>query len=262
MTHRPDQWLVCMTTTPERLRSPFLFRVLDSLIGQQGAPPFQLLLSIPQIFARTGEAYPDPGFLQQRYRNQQLHIHRCPDHGPGTKFLGLRTWPGFSDAKSATAPTHIYIADDDIILKPSVFRRVYKRSKHRWWHPRRPSSPTVWANSVSRLGDLDVVEGYGGILIPADFFHQLFAQTSYFPLWDALESQNHPCRAVDDILLSRLLHLHGHAIRHTGLAPFKEVMDRRATDEHPEWFELCKHGPPRDDANHACLCADLIRLPR
>jgi len=257
MTRRPDHWVVCLSTTPERLGSPFLLRVLDSILGQQGGPEFQVLLSIPLVFARTGEAYPDPGFLLHRYRDGRLHIHRCPDHGPGTKFLGLRTWPSMTNALAAGNPTHVYITDDDIILQPGVFRRVHNRSQRSWWCRGRPAAPAVWANSVSRLGDLDVAEGFGGILIPAIFFHRLFAQACYHPLWDALQSRNHPCFPVDDVLLSRLLRMHGHAIRHTGLDAFVQIMDRTATDEHPEWFELCKHGPPRDDANRACLCVDL-----
>ncbi len=253
MTPGPGQWVVCMTTTPERLASPFLLRVLDSILGQQGGPSFQLLLSVPRVFARTGEAYPDPGFLLDRYRDGRLHIHRCPDHGPATKFLGLRTWSGLSGA----GLTHVYIADDDVILRPGVFQRVQARGRRPWWRPGGHAATTVWANSVSRVGGLDVAEGFGGVLIPAGFFHRLFGQTRYHRLWDALQGRDHPCFPVDDMLLSRLLHMHGYRVRSTGLDAFRQIMDRTATDTHPEWFELCKHGPPRDGANRACLCAEL-----
>ena len=242
-----------MTTTPERLVSPFFLRVLDSILDQRGGPSFQVLLSVPPVFARTGTVYPDPGFLLDHCQDSRLSIHRCPDHGPATKFLGLRTWPGLSGA----GLTHVYIADDDIILKPGVFQRVQACARRRWWCPGGRPATTVWANSVLQLDGLDVTEGFGGVLIPVPFFQRLFGQSRYDPLWHALQARDHPCFPVDDVLLSRLLRMHGYRVRSTGLDPFRQIMDRTATDTHPDWFELCKQGPPRNDANRACLCAQL-----
>ena len=259
---RPDCWAVCMTTTPDRLTSPFFGRVLNSIFAQQCAPDFKLLLFVPPVFARTGQAYPDPGFLLHSHSNGRLQIHRCPDYGPATKFLGLRTL--LSAQGSDLAPfTHVYIADDDIILHPNAFNQVQRRSVQRWWQRQRPTH-TVWANSVAHVANIKMAEGFAGILIPVAFFCQLYAQPQYDTVWNALQQRKHPCLTVDDVLLSRLLGMHGYTIRHTGLNAFTQIMNHAATDEHPDWFELCKHDAPRNASNLICVhtCLPLPATPR
>ena len=117
------KWLVCMTTLPERLTSRFMYRVLYSIFSQKTSCNFQIALFVPHRSLRTGMPYPDPSFLHARYGNDRLVIHRCDDVGPATKFAGLLTHLPLVDKDI----THIYIADDDIILRDHAFQRMLDR---------------------------------------------------------------------------------------------------------------------------------------
>lgn len=242
----PCKWLVCMTTTPERLASAFLYRVLDAILAQKKACPFKIVLFVPHRSLRTGEPYPDPSFLRNRYGKEQLDIHRCEDMGPATKFAGLLSY-----LPSVVGDvTHIYIADDDIILRNHVFRRMLQRLKAR--NAGQSARCTVLANDAGLLDGLPTVAGYAGILFPLEFFREMAADNRLAPVWADLAQRRHPCFNVDDILLSKLIQRFGYRVEGTGLNPFKDVMDRSLTDEHPEWFELCKH-TARDDDTARCM---------
>lgn len=238
-----------MTTTPERLASPFLFRVLDAMLTQKPECPFRLVLFVPHQSLRTGEDYPDPAFLSERYAADRLAVHRCRDLGPATKFGGLLTYL----PEVEPDVTHVYIADDDIILRDGVFHRMRQRLQHRWrwWRSR-----LVLANDVAKHGSLTLVAGYAGILVPMGFFRDLAQDQSLAGLWNQLAMKDHPCFNVDDILLSRLFQRFGYRVERTGMDPFTDVMDRKLTDEHPEWFELCKH-TMRESDHRDCLSTKL-----
>lgn len=262
-------WLVCMTTTPERLTSDFLFRVLDSILTQKTTCPFKMVLFIPFQSLRTGVPYPDPAFLSERYSKEQLVIHRCDDVGPATKFAGLLTYLPLVGAEV----THIYIADDDIILRDHVFRRMeqilhlrcsvpgnrfFRRMVEmlRVRRPRQDYRRLVLANDAGSFGGMATVAGYAGILAPLGFFRELADDDRLAPVWADLAMNRHPCFNVDDILLSRLFQRFNYTVEGTGLNPFADVMDRALTDEHPAWFELCKH-TSRDYDTQQCLNVNL-----
>ncbi len=238
--------LVCMTTLPERLTSNFLHRVLDSILAQKKACPFKLVLFVPHRSLRTGLPYPDPTILWERYNKDQLDIHRCDDMGPATKFAGLLTYLQSVDADV----THIYIADDDIILREHVFHKMLKRLQERSRvHDYRR---LVLANDAGLLDDMPTVAGYAGILVPIEFCRELAADAKLGTVWASLAEKQHPCFNVDDTLLSKLFQRFQYIVEGTGLNPFKDVMDRSLTDEHPDWFELCKH-TSRDSDTTQCM---------
>ncbi|MGE4542941.1 MAG: hypothetical protein AB7D06_02415 [Pedobacter sp.] len=238
--------LVCMTTLPERMTSNFLYRVLDSILSQKKACPFKLVLFVPHRSLRTGSPYPDPTFLWEKYSPEQLDIHRCDDMGPATKFTGLLTYL----SSVATDVTHIYIADDDIILRDHVFQKMQKRLRVRSAvHDYRR---LVLANDAGSLDGMPTVAGYAGILVPIGFFRELAADSKLATVWADLAEKRHPCFNVDDMLLSKLLQRFKYEVEGTELNPFKDVMDRSLTDEHPDWFELCKH-TARDSDTTQCM---------
>lgn len=246
---RQGRWLVCLTTTPERLVSDFFCRVLDSILAQQKACQFTVLLFIPRYSIRTGEPYPDTSFLRERYSEASLKIHFCEDRGPATKFLGLLTYleEGSDDV------THVYITDDDIILRSNLFCRMQKELKALW--QREDRNRTILANDTALLAGMKTVAGYAGILFPVGFFQEVAKDNSLSQVWDELAAGKHPCFNVDDILLSMLIKRFGYSIASTRLNPFKDVMDRPQTDEHPEWFELCKHTARKEDTAE---CMDAV----
>jgi hypothetical protein len=254
-----------MTTTPERMTSHFLFRVLDSILAQKTSCPFRIVLFIPLRSLRTGLPYPDPAVLSARYGNDHLVIHRCDDMGPATKFTGLLTYLPFVEADIS----HIYSADDDIILRDHVFERMLEILHLRCTvqgnriiqrmlellHVR--SAPQdyrrlVLANDAGSVGGMATVAGYAGTLTPLGFFRDMAADARLAAVWADLSINRHPCFNVDDMLLSKLFQRFSYPVEGTGLNPFTEVMDRALTDQHPEWFELCKH-TPRDYDTIQCL---------
>lgn len=235
-----------MTSIPERLTSRFLYRVLDSILSQKTACNFSLVLFVPQRNLRTGLPYPDPSFLHARYRKAQLAIHRCEDMGPATKFAGLLTYLPSVEADV----THIYITDDDIILRDHAFQRMLERLHLR--SAVQDPEHLVLTNHAGSFGGIATVAGYAGILAPLSFFRLLAVDTKLAPIWADLAKGRHPCFNVDDILLSKLFQRHEYTVEGTGQNPFTDVMDRALTDQHPDWFELCKH-TSRDEDSLQCL---------
>jgi len=263
------KWLVCMTTTPERLTSHFFLRVLDSVLSQKISCSFKIVLFVPFRSLRTGLHYRDPAFLSARYSKEQLVIHRCDDMGPATKFTGLLTYLQLVD----TDVSHVYIADDDIILRDHVFERMLNilhlrcvgqgnRFLQRVLEILRVRRPIqdyrrlVLANDAGSVDGMATVAGYAGILAPLGFFRDMAADASLSPVWADLSINRHPCFNVDDMLLSKLFQRFSYSVEGTGLNPFIDVMDRALTDEHPEWFELCKH-TSRDYDTIQCLNVQL-----
>jgi len=241
-----------MTTTPERLNSAFLFRVIDSILSQITPCHFKIVLFIPYQSIRTGALYPDVSFLAEQYGADQLEVHRCKDMGPATKFSGLLSYLSCVSLEVS----HIYISDDDIILRDNVFMGVLQKLQS--LSSLIDYSRMVLAHDVGMYGGMKTVAGYAGILVPIEFFRELAADVSLEPVWSQLAEGRHPCFNVDDILLSKLFSKFKFSIEWTGQNPFTDVMDRRQTDEHPEWFELCKH-TQRDNDNLKCL-SEILHL--
>lgn len=240
------KWLVCMTTVQERLTSPFFYRVIDSILAQKTSCEFKIILFVPHHSLRTGEPYPDPTFLTDRYDKEKFVIHRCDDMGPATKFTGLLSYLPLVNSNA----THIYIADDDIILRDHAFQRMLEvlQTRSRVHDYRR----LVLANDAKLLAGMTAVAGYAGILVPKDFFGSLAADSKLAPLWASLTKNQHPCFNVDDMLLSKLFQRFKYHVEGTGQNPFVDIMDRALTDQHPNWIELCKH-TSRELDNMKCL---------
>lgn len=104
---------LCITTVPTRISSPgFRERLADlaSLPSHEG-----LVLSVPWIFKKTGEAYVIPDGLAAVPR---LRIYRCEDEGPGTKVLApLRN----SELPESSA---LMICDDDTFYHAQTFQAL------------------------------------------------------------------------------------------------------------------------------------------
>ncbi len=241
-----------MTTLPERLTSPFFLRVMDAILAQKTQCDFKIVLFVPEKSLRTGQPYPDPSFLHELYDRKRLMVHRCDDRGPATKFTGLLTYLPLVDADV----THIYIADDDIILRDHVFQRVLAQLEVR--SAVQDCRNLVLANDSGLCHGMPTVAGYAGLLAPLGLFREMADDARLAPVWEGLARKEHPCFNVDDMLLSKLIHRYGYAVEGTGQNPFTEVMDRALTDEHPAWFELEKH-TQRERDNLQCFHLELPR---
>lgn len=238
--------LISLTSTPERLKSDFIFRVLDSMLFQKTGCEFRVVIFIPHHSLRTGAPYPDPDFLHDRYGRDRIMVHRCDDMGPATKFAGFLTCLAALDNEV----THIYITDDDIILRDDILDKVTRRLE--LFSDSTEADRLVLANHITHAPGLPLVSGFAGILVPIGFFRALAADIRLGSVWERLAEGSHSCFNADDILLSRLFKRFGYKVEWTKLDAFVDVMDRTKTDEHPKWFELCKH-TPRNLHNLRCL---------
>ena len=106
---------LCLTSTPDRLVEPWIqTNILDMqrLQGHLG-----VILSIPWVFAKTGEPYILPDALGEA---EGLRILRCDDEGPGTKVL--------APLKEASIPEDriLMFCDDDVRYKPHTFLHLLR----------------------------------------------------------------------------------------------------------------------------------------
>ena len=90
--------------------------------------------------------------------------------GPATKFTGFLTYLPSVDADV----THIYITDDDIILRNHVFGRIMKMLQAREALQNYRHLCLVLANDVGLQSKMATVSGYAGILM-LDFFRDITA---------------------------------------------------------------------------------------
>jgi len=106
---------VCLTTTPARLREPWIVENvlrLTRLPGHAG-----VVLSLPYVMKRTGEAYEVPEAIAGRAsEDPRLLLLRCEDEGPGTKLLG----PLRSDRLPADSV--LLVCDDDMVYDGDAFQ--------------------------------------------------------------------------------------------------------------------------------------------
>lgn len=106
--------LVCLTTTPARLRNEeTLLKRLEQLVRVGGHDG--VVLSVPWVYARTSEPYVVPESL---FRIQGLRVHRCQDEGPGTKVLApLRS-------REISSAAILMFCDDDTSYGPYNFEAL------------------------------------------------------------------------------------------------------------------------------------------
>lgn len=110
---RHSESYICLTSTPSRLREPWILNNilrLSQLPGHTAA-----VLSIPYNLARTGEMYEVPHVLQKA---PGLKIIRGHDDGPGTKLL--------APLRSELLPPDavLLICDDDMVYNEGAFQAL------------------------------------------------------------------------------------------------------------------------------------------
>lgn len=236
--------LISITTLPNRMKSDFFRKVIDSIINQKHIFELKILLYIPIQCNRFPDIQYDLDDLNGL--ENKLWIHRGIDYGPASKFLSI-----FNNLESIQKYnfTHVLICDDDIILRDNIlFRMMQKIPYH--------SEYSIWTNSsLHKLQNIFIVEGYSGILIPMNWFIQYYEYDKKFIhyIMNELTIQN-KCYNVDDILLSFFIYKSKISVYSTGFNPFYDWMDRTMTDTHPEWFELCKNTDrDKNNLNLNCL---------
>lgn len=212
---------ISLTVTPERLVSVFFKDVIEHL-KRQSAPVENIIINVPHVYKRTGGNYIVPEWLEQ---DPLVIVNRCEDMGPATKLLGY--WDKLESEDL------LCVVDDDVIYLPNTLEKLLAA------HQRFPG--TVVTTVVDRHGS---PTGYSGYLVQR--------QTLAIDESDLNDLIKH-CFYVDDTWLGKMLRRKG--IQLMSLSRnWLASMDRKKTDTHPQWFELCKQ-TDREALIKKCLCA-------
>ena len=152
--------IVGLTTTPTRIGK--IMPTIQSLLAQS-RPADQIILSVPEKLARTGERFGDiPKELQALADAGKIEIHRTKDYGPATKFIGPLEVGGDSDDK-------ICWLDDDILYSPLLLQTLAEELDTR---PKTAlgvcgffmTGATGYAIAPDHGGHAEILEGFGGVM--------------------------------------------------------------------------------------------------
>jgi hypothetical protein len=152
--------IVGLTTTPTRIGK--ILPTIQSLLAQS-RPADQIILSVPEKLARTGERFGDiPKELQALADAGKLQIHRTKDYGPATKFIGPLEVGGDPDDK-------ICWLDDDILYSPMLLQTLAEELDTR---PKTAlgvcgffmTGATGYAIAPDNGGHAEILEGFGGVM--------------------------------------------------------------------------------------------------
>lgn len=147
---------VCLTTTPKRIHT--ILPTLQSLLAQS-RPADEIVLSVPEKLARTGERFGDiPAAVQKLAHDGRITILRSADHGPATKFVN-GSWEAQPD-------DFIIWVDDDILYSPRMVQTLVENC------PDKSAlglcgffmtGPKGYAIAPDHLGHAEIIEGFGGV---------------------------------------------------------------------------------------------------
>ena len=152
--------IVGLTTTPTRIGK--IMPTIQSLLAQS-RPADQIILSVPEKLARTGERFGDiPKEILALAEAGKLQIHRTKDYGPATKFIGPLEVGGDPDDK-------ICWLDDDILYSPLLLQTLADELETR---PKTAlgvcgffmTGNTGYAIAPDHGGHAEILEGFGGVM--------------------------------------------------------------------------------------------------
>ena len=175
--------VVSLTSIPPRFSH--LPRIVDSLCQQAC---HEVWVNIPRKYSR----FPEWDGSIPEFTNSKVKLNRdCEDWGPGTKFLG--------PALAGDADLVVYV-DDDTVYDQRLVLNLLK------WYRTDPGS--AWGTSGFNFVDyfkgryprvhgapVDVIEGYGGVIVKAEWVRNLFEEFKELSL----------VTPMDDMIISNLL---------------------------------------------------------
>ncbi len=180
-----------LTTSPSRIH--MLGPTLTSL-DHQTRPPDAIILNLPDVFQRTGEAYSVPAWIQRNH--PRVVINRSgADHGPATKLIPTLLLE--TDA-------YILVVDDDQRYSPLLLERFLNAAS-----PTRAVCQTGMSSYLvtpERPGEVDIFEAYGGVLLHTSMFGP-----DFFPYMERIHAHT-VARMCDDLTISAYLRWKGISI--------------------------------------------------
>jgi hypothetical protein len=159
---KKNRVVIGLTTTPKRIHT--VLPTIQSLLAQS-MPADEIILSVAEKLARTGERFPEiPAELQKLADEGKITIYRSRDHGPATKFVGA-VQNGI-DAKTLGLDDFVIWCDDDILYSPRMVQTLVENC---------PdgsamglcgffmTGPKGYAIAPDHLGHAEILEGFGAI---------------------------------------------------------------------------------------------------
>jgi len=217
---------VSLTTTPQRLVSPWFETVFLKNLVQMAGASHTILLQIPHISSK-GEVYAIPTNIQD-VQSSHFQIRRLDvDEGPITKVMPALRDPGIQDEDT------IIVCDDDIIYRTRTFDLLR-------------SSVDQFPMSVSCMCTANIA-GFKAFAFRKGVLKGLVS----------LEIPS-SCRRIDDDLLewyAKHRNIPLVAVPYEGDAQWTCSMHREITDTHPTWDELGKEDGNRDVMRQGCFRA-------
>ncbi|NBS50863.1 MAG: glycosyltransferase family 2 protein, partial [Verrucomicrobia bacterium] len=157
---KKEHVVIGLTTTPKRIHT--ILPTIQSLLAQS-MPADEIILSVPEKLARTGERFPEiPAALQKLADEGKIHIARTHDHGPATKFIGAAQAANESGAQDS----FVIWCDDDILYSPRMVQTLVENC------PDKAAlglcgffmtGPKGYAIAPDHLGHAEIIEGFGAI---------------------------------------------------------------------------------------------------
>jgi hypothetical protein len=218
MTSYKHKFVVSFTTSPTRIQkcSQMIYSILE-----QSRKPDLFLLNIPEEFARTGETYIVPKYIQK-----SLMVNRTTtDYGPATKIVPTVAY--LKDRAGIYDPDHtriIYLDDD--IAYPKKMIETYEKMIA-------PNDNNVWTSTgfdfvnmrldgKRRHKDVaTIAEGYGSVCVKLNTFGDDFME--YMTRYTAYDNQI--CRLSDDVILSNYYHRCNVGINIMNIPSFLSIND-------------------------------------
>lgn len=206
------------TTSPSRLGK---CRVMIESITSQTMRPDLILLNIPEVFARTGERYNVPKWMEPL-----VTINVCDaDYGPATK---LAPTIGYLRSRGWSDETMIVYGDDDIKYPPDMFDTYMSLcdDSSAWCLSGLDLTPKASFRSwcPGHGGRVAVAEGFGSVCCRLGMFGDDFEEHV------ATCVENRELRAADDVVISNYFWMRDVPIRICS-APPPRMSKRRLWQE-------------------------------
>ncbi len=207
---------VTMTTVPERLKSEYFKKVIETILVQN---PTRIILNVPYICNRSQIVYVIPNWIKN---HKKIIIHRTHDVGPATKILGcLKMLHGLN--------IPIIQLDDDIIYQNFVLSELLQSLKH-------------YPNDVSCF--------YIENSTPFGFSGCVANSNTFLKLQELQEFLTSDCTFVDDDWFGWAYRKLNITLRSVDFSkPWN--YSAKSIDDHEPWFEL-QHNTNRKELQKQC----------
>lgn len=195
--------VVSLTTSPRRISQ--IKPTIDSIL-EQSRTPDAVLLNLPHRYARTGELYRLPTFLDDLPVTLN---RRCIDLGPATKLLPTIEW-----LRSRNWPenTRVIAVDDDIVYPTEMVERYMSTDANDAWSMSglkisEQLSTRSLPTSATHGIEVDILEGCAGVAVTLWMFDSSYREFFKKAIRD------HECFISDDVTFAWFLRRNGVRLR-------------------------------------------------